>query len=70
MLRKLLMQEILKNQSEQDLVGINGIGRNSTPTTSQDTVLPVPMASSPEEDQELIREIGRRVAGGDYMGRA
>ena len=70
MLRKLITREIRKNQSQHELVGINGNGRNATPTVSQDTVLPVPKASSLEEDRELIRDIGRRVAGGDYLGRA
>ena len=70
MLRKILRREIRKNEAGQDPIGHRANGRGATATVAQDTVLHVPIAATPEEDRELMRDAGRRVANGDYLDRA
>jgi len=70
MLRKLLREGIRAVQEGQDPKGWLKESPKVVPTFTQDTVLRVPKTGDDGQDKELLREIGQRVAVGDYSAGA
>ena len=65
MFRNLVRQGIRDVHEGRDPRGVTR-EQNTLPTLGQDTVLRIPPAPTPEEDRQLLRAIGRRVAAGEY----
>ncbi|RPH40024.1 MAG: hypothetical protein EHM91_11585 [Planctomycetota bacterium] len=70
LLRKLLREGIRAVQEGQDPKGWLKESPKVVPTFTQDTVLRVPKTGDDGQDKELLREIGQRVAVGDYSAGA
>ena len=62
MFRKLVRQGIRAVKNGQDPEGLVREEGKIVPSYGCDTVMRVPLASTPEEDKELLRETGRKVA--------
>jgi nitrite reductase/ring-hydroxylating ferredoxin subunit len=68
-LRQMLRDGIRAVQEGRDPVGVVRDSTYRMRTRSQNTVLRVPAAATPEDDVLLLKQIGRDVAEGDYLGR-
>jgi phenylpropionate dioxygenase-like ring-hydroxylating dioxygenase large terminal subunit len=67
-LRNLVRQGIRAVQRGEDPPNLwRGEEGTLIPTYSQDTVLRIPPAPTPEEDEQLLREVGRKVVAGYYL---
>jgi len=64
--RKLLRQEIRDIRAGRDPKSLAVLGGDIIKTLAQDTVVRVPCSSRHEDDIRLMREIGRKVAGGHF----
>ncbi len=64
MLRRIVRDGIRAVQAGQDPSGTHWPEGKLVPTYTQDLVLPLPPAESPEADRRLLREAGRRVVTG------
>ncbi len=67
MLRGLVREGIRAVQRGEDPPGLLRGPHAPIPTYSQDTVLRIPPAPTAEQDQELLRREGRKVAAGYYV---
>ena len=64
MLRNIVRRGIRAVQNGQDPAHVLSDGGQIIPTYSNHTVLPMPQAPSPEAEEQLLRDTGRRVAEG------
>jgi phenylpropionate dioxygenase-like ring-hydroxylating dioxygenase large terminal subunit len=60
--RKMVRDGIRAVQIGQDPKGHNGNAKIVTQTIASDTVLPIPLAPTPEQDRQLLRDTGQMVA--------
>ena len=67
MFRNLVRQGIRDVRDGRDPKGVTRKPDMVLPTLGQDTVLRIPPAATPEEDRQLLRAVGRRVAAGEYV---
>lgn len=67
MLRRLVREGIRAVQRGEDPPGLVRGPHAPIPTYSQDTVLRIPPAPTPEADRALLRAEGRKVAAGYYL---
>ena len=65
MYRKLIRDGIRAVKSGKNPLGAYK-EKKVVPTYGQDTVVKVPRATTPEADKKLLREIGRKVAKGEF----
>ena len=72
MYRKLVRDGIRSVKGGKQPLGVYSDAnlRRPIPTYGQDTVIRVPRAATPEGDKKLLREIGRRVAKGQFTNGA
>jgi hypothetical protein len=68
-IRQMLRDGIRAVQEGRDPLGVVRDTAYRMRTRSQNTVLRVPPAATPEDDVQLLKQIGRDVAEGDYLGR-
>jgi len=66
MFRRLLRREIRAAQAGQPLLHGAPDEGTSIPTYAQDTFLRIPAAATPEADEALLRDTGRKVLAGEY----
>jgi phenylpropionate dioxygenase-like ring-hydroxylating dioxygenase large terminal subunit len=64
MLRNIVRRGIRAVQNGQDPVHVRWEGGQVIPTYSNHTVKPIPQASTPEAEEQLLRDTGRQVAEG------
>ena len=70
MFRRLLRREIRAVQAGQPLLHTAPEDGAPIPTYSQDTFLRIPPAATPEADEALLRDTGRKVLAGEYRDQA
>jgi nitrite reductase/ring-hydroxylating ferredoxin subunit len=68
-LRRLVRDGIRAVQEGRDPAGVLRDPAARIRTRAQNTILRVPPAATPEADEQLLKEIGRTVAEGDYLHR-
>jgi hypothetical protein len=68
-LRRLVRDGIRAVQEGRDPAGVLRDPAARIRTRAQNTILRVPLAATPEADEQLLKEIGRTVAEGDYLHR-
>jgi nitrite reductase/ring-hydroxylating ferredoxin subunit len=68
-LRQLIRDGIRDVREGRDPVGVLRDPDATIRTRSQNTVLRVPPAATPEADVQLLKDLGRQVAEGDYLER-
>jgi phenylpropionate dioxygenase-like ring-hydroxylating dioxygenase large terminal subunit len=70
MFRRMVRNGIRAVQRGEDPFGLLRKPSGVIPTYSQNTILRIPPAATPEADRELLREVGRKVAAGHYQKEA
>jgi len=68
-LRQLLRDGVHAVREGRDPLGLERAANAPLRTRTQNTVLPVPPAATPEADVALLKQVGREVAEGDYLRR-
>ena len=66
MLRRLLREGVRATKDGKDPKGWVRELAGAIETFTQDTVLPIPQTGDEEQDKQLLREVGQRVAAGNY----
>src|SRR5262249_1997121 len=70
MFRRMVRNGVRAVQRGEDPFGVLRTPSGVIATYSQNTILRIPSAATPEADRELLREVGRKVVAGHYQNEA